>query len=264
VNPKGPTTTVPFVTNGLYEVMIDTDGDNVVNLAYSVRFMTSASGDQAATLRRIEGTSSNRTGGDGEVIIANAPVTPSGSAPKIATAGDYRLFTGWRSDPFFFDAIGAINGLKFTGNDFCVDKNVSSIVLEVPNAKLGSANLRLWGRTVDGTTGTWVQADRGSHASQEPFLAADQKIAYITGEPANDAQFIPLFAHGLQHAGGYTPEGATKAAGTHRRRLRAFPRGADEREDHPRRRASSHRSAHRVSLRRNAAHRITRTSVVPD
>ena len=38
VNPTGPTTTVPFSTNAMYELMIDTDGDNVVNIAYSVRF----------------------------------------------------------------------------------------------------------------------------------------------------------------------------------------------------------------------------------
>lgn len=62
--------------------------------------------------------------------------------------------------------------------------------------------------------GTWAQSDRNAHASQEPFLAGDDKLAYITAEPANDARFIPTFAHSLQHAGGYTPEAATQAAGT--------------------------------------------------
>ena len=37
-NPPGPTTTDPFSEDALYEVMIDTDGDYVVNVAYSVRF----------------------------------------------------------------------------------------------------------------------------------------------------------------------------------------------------------------------------------
>ena len=59
-----------------------------------------------------------------------------------------------------------------------------------------------------------MQADRGSHASQEPFLAGDEKLAYITGEPANDARFIPVFAHSLQHVGGYTPQEATRVAAT--------------------------------------------------
>jgi hypothetical protein len=211
VNPPGPTTTIPFALNALYEIMIDTDGDNIVNIAYSVRVTDAPGGGQVATLRRIDSVSSDRTGNDGVVIVEGVPVT-TGREPKIVTSGDYRIATGWRSDPFFFDAQGAINGLKFTGQDFFADDNVASIVIEVPNEKFGSADLRLWGRTVDGTSGTWVQADRGAHASQEPFLSPPEQIAYITAEPANDTQFVPLFAHALQHTGGYTPEGATQAA----------------------------------------------------
>jgi hypothetical protein len=211
VNPTGPTTTVPFSTNAMYELMIDTDGDNVVNIAYSVRFANGQGTEQLATLRRIDGTSYDRTGKEGVVIVEATPIS-IGAEAKVVNAGDYRFFVGRRSDPFFFDVMGALNGLKFTGQDFFADKNVSSIVLEVPNAKFGSAKLGLWARTVDGTSGSWVQADRGAHGSQEPFLAGDQKVAYITAQPANDAQFIPVFAHSLQHAGGYTAEGATAAA----------------------------------------------------
>jgi hypothetical protein len=213
VNPQGPTRTDPFSTTALYEIMIDTDGDNVENIAYSVRFAAAANGPLTATLRRIDGRQSARSGNDGMVIIEGAPVS-TGHEPKVTTSGDYRFFAGWRSDPFFFDAQGALNDLKFTGQDFFADKNVASIVLEVPNAKLGSQHLKMWGRTVDGTSGSWVQADRGSRASQEPFLAGDDKAAYITGEPATDERFIATFAHSLQHAGGYTPDGATQAART--------------------------------------------------
>ncbi|MGA8576674.1 MAG: DUF4331 family protein [Candidatus Cybelea sp.] len=69
VNPAGPTTTEPFATNALYEIMIDTDGDHVVNIAYSVRFAASEGGPLTATLRRIEGVRSDRTGSDGVVIV---------------------------------------------------------------------------------------------------------------------------------------------------------------------------------------------------
>jgi Domain of unknown function (DUF4331) len=213
VNPKGPTTKVPFAVNALYELMIDTDGDNIVNIAYSVRFADAAKGQQTATLRRIDGMGYDRSGNDGVIVLEGAPVS-MGREARITNAGDYRFFAGWRSDPFFFDALGALNNLKFTGEDFFGDKNVVSIALEVPNAVLGSPNVRLWGRTVDGTSGSWLQSDRGARASQEPFLAGDEKIAYITGQPANDARFIPVFAHSLEHAGGYTPEGATRVAGT--------------------------------------------------
>lgn len=134
--------------------------------------------------------------------------------PTLTSAGEYRFFAGWRSDPFCFDTMGALNNLQFTGQDFFSDKDVCSIVLEVPNSKLGSDKLNLWARTLDGASGNWVQADRGAHSSQVPFLAGDEKIAYLSAEPAKDAQFIAVFAHSLQHTGGYTPEEATRAAAT--------------------------------------------------
>jgi hypothetical protein len=212
VNPPGPTTTDPFATTALYEVMIDTNSDVVAEIAYSVRFAASAGGGLTATVRRIEGTRSERTGSEGVVIFEGAPVS-TGLKATVTDAGGYRFFAGWRSDPFFFDAQGALNGLKFTGQDFFADKNVTSIVLEVPNSKLGS-KMNLWGRTLDGTSGSYAQADRNARSSQEPFLAGDEKSAYITGEPAQDARFVPVFAHSLQHSGGYTPEEATRVAAT--------------------------------------------------
>lgn len=84
-NPPGPTTTDPFSPDALYEVMIDTDGDDVVDIAYSVRF-TSNREEQSTTLRRIEGTRSDRTGGEGELIVQGAPVSPR-SESKVTDAG---------------------------------------------------------------------------------------------------------------------------------------------------------------------------------
>jgi uncharacterized protein DUF4331 len=210
-NPKGPTTTVPFSTDALYEVMIDTNGDFIAEIAYSVRFSAASAGEQTATLRRITGTSIVRTGKDGVVILEGAPVSV-GREAKVTNAGDYRFFAGWRSDPFFFDTLGALNGLKFTGADFFADKNVCSIALELPNSELGADKINLWARTLDGSTGSWIQADRGARSSQEPFLSGDQQSSYLASQPAQDAQFIPVFAHALQHTGGYTPEEATRVA----------------------------------------------------
>jgi hypothetical protein len=210
MNPPGPTTTDPFATTALYEMMIDTNGDFIADIAYSTRFAPAKGGGLTAIVRRIDGTQSGRTGNEGIVVIEGAPVS-TGSHAALTDAGDYRFFAGWRSDPFFFDAQGAINGLKFTGDDFFADKNICSIALELPNAKLG-AKMNIWTRTMDGTSGRYVQADRDARSSQEPFLAGDEKSAYITGEPAQDARFIPVFAHALQHTGGYTPEEATRVA----------------------------------------------------
>jgi hypothetical protein len=85
-------------------------------------------------------------------------------------------------------------------------------VLEVPNSALGSGKIGLWHRTVDGATGQWVQADRGALASQSVFLPGDHQAAYQAAQPADDASFIPVFAHSLEHTGGYAPEEARRAA----------------------------------------------------
>jgi hypothetical protein len=135
----------------------------------------------------------------------------------VTQAGDYRFFAGWRSDPFFFDVAGALNNLQFTGDDFFTDKDVCSIVLEVPNSILGPKEVGLWARTLipaTGAGGGWVQADRGARPNQTPFLAGEQNAAYLDGEPVDDARFVAVFAHALEHAGGYKPEEASRVAKT--------------------------------------------------
>ena len=39
-----------------------------------------------------------------------------------------------------------------------------------------------------------------------------EREAYLSGEPADDGRFVSVFAHSLEHIGGYTPEGARRAA----------------------------------------------------
>jgi hypothetical protein len=213
VNPPGPTTDVPFATDAIYELKIDTDGDLVADIAYRVRFTADKSGAQTATLRRVEGAQAAGTGDDGQTILEGAPVSTAGEA-HVTNAGGYRFFAGWRSDPFFFDTLGALNNLQFTGDDYFAEKDVCSIVLEVPNSALGLKKISLWARTVDGASGKWVQADRGARTNQTPFLAGEQNAAYLAAQPAEDARFVPVFAHALEHAGGYTPAEATRVAAT--------------------------------------------------
>jgi hypothetical protein len=212
VNPQGPTTDVPFATDALYELKIDTNGDAAADIAYRIRFTSDNGGAQTATLRRVEGAQAAGTGDDGQVIVEGAPVS-TGPDTRVTDARDYRFFAGWRSDPFFFETLGALNNLQFTGTDYFADADVCSIVLEVPISALSSKKMGLWARTIDGTTGKWVQADRGARPNQTPFLAGEQNAAYLAGEPADDARFIPVFAHALEHTGGYTPAEATRVAG---------------------------------------------------
>jgi hypothetical protein len=213
VNPPGPTTAVPFATEAVYELKIDTNGDFIPDIAYRVRFSSRDGGAQTATLRRVKGEQAAGTGDGGETIIEGAPVS-MGSEARVTEAGGYRFFAGWRSDPFFFDVQGAINNLQFTGADFFADKDICSIVLEVPNSALSNRKMGLWHRSVDGTGGKWVQADRGALPSQAVFLPGDERAVYLAGEPVNDARFVSVFAHSLEHTGGYTPDEAKRVAGT--------------------------------------------------
>jgi hypothetical protein len=227
LNPPGQTTPEPFAPEALYEIQIDTDGDAVANIAYQVRFASSKGGAQTATLHRVEGAQAAGTGEGGQVIVEGVPVS-TGREARVTRAGDYRFFAGWRSDPFFFDAQDTLNNflldtqgnhnnVHFTGQDLFANKDICSIVLEVPNSVLGPKKVGLWARTLireGGAGGSWVQADRGARIAQSVFLTGDQQEAYLAGEPANDARFVGVFAHALEHTGGYAPEEARRVAGT--------------------------------------------------
>src|SRR6266403_4809599 len=203
-----PTTSEPFKPGALYEFKIDTNGDAVADIC--VQFASSENGKQTATVRRTQGA---RAVGvcNGEVMVENAPVSVDREA-LVTNAGDYRFFFGWRSDSFFFDVNGNFNQMQFTGDDFFKDKNVCSIVIELPNSALGSNKIGIWARTVDKTGEDWVQADRGGKPLQAVFLVGEQREAYLSGEPTNDDHFISVFAHELEHSGGYSAEDAKAVA----------------------------------------------------
>ena len=150
VNPDGPTTDEPFATQAVYEFKIDTNGDAIADIAYRIRFSSSADGAQTASVRRVEGVQAAGTGDEGESIIDAAPVC-MGRDAHVTEAGDYRFFAGWRSDSFFFDTMGALNNMQFTGHDFFTEADVCSVVLEVSNSALGTGKIGLWHRTLDGS-----------------------------------------------------------------------------------------------------------------
>jgi hypothetical protein len=211
VNPPGPTTREPFAPGALYEIKVDTDGDAIADVCYSAQFAASEDGTQTATVRRIQGAQAVGACDEGEVIVEKAPVSV-GREASVTKAGEYRLFVGWRSDPFFFDANGLFNKMQFTGDDFFADKNVCSIVLELPNAALGANKVGLWARTLAKTSEGWMQADRGGRPLQAVFLPGEEREAYLNGQPEDDDRFIDVFAHELEHAGGYTRESAINVA----------------------------------------------------
>ena len=214
LNPTGPTTSEPFAPEARYELKIDTDGDAVADISYEVRFASVEGGEQTATLRRVEGAQA-AAGTGGKVIVEGVPVS-TGREAHGTQAGDHRFFAGWRSDPFFFDVLGTLNKFQFTERGFL--RRQRYLQHRAGNAELPSWTERvgLWARTLiptDSAGGSWIQADRGARPNQTPFLSGEQNDAYLAGEPADDARFVPVFAHALEHTGGYSSEEAMQVAG---------------------------------------------------
>ena len=182
------------------------------------QFASSEDGKQTATLRRIQGARaaggvrrgrSHRRASTG-LGRAGSPGDGSRRLPSV-------LWLAQRS--FLLRRKRLFNNMQFTGDDFFADKNVCSIVLELPNSALGTNKVGIWARTLDKTGEGWIQADRGGRPLQAVFLPGEEREAYLSGEPADDDRFIGVFAHELEHTGGYTPEDAIerrkKAAARH-------------------------------------------------
>src|SRR5215469_7517536 len=55
VNPPAATTTEPFAPGALYEIKIDTNGDAIADISYSLQFKSSGLAEQTAMLYRVAG-----------------------------------------------------------------------------------------------------------------------------------------------------------------------------------------------------------------
>ena len=188
-----------FSQSALYEFKIDTNGDARANIAYRVRFgslrhFSNGTVDQIYVIKRATGSAAQRTEWSG-TTVAIGRTTRYGLAPRVeAIAGGGSAFAGPRDDPFFFDLVG-FRHLKsrilagstdlgspgdagncaladddpaaellscFTGTDTFAGTNVSSIVIQLPNAKLGGTGktIGVWGTTALRTNGGWQRIDR--------------------------------------------------------------------------------------------------------
>lgn len=159
INPDASALEDSFDPAASYELKIDTDGDLEADVAFHVLFASSPDGGATATVYRSTDAAARGTGPIGEVVISQAPVSV-GDAAQIVAADGYRFFAGLRSDPHFKDVEGFNNDFQFTGSDAVADRNVFGIVLEVPNAALGTAPLRLWARTMAPVDGKVAQVDQ--------------------------------------------------------------------------------------------------------
>ena len=224
VDPMTSGSDVQFDPDGVYRFNVDTDGDALADIAYSVVFSHEHGAPQTATVYRTTGKEARRPEAQGEVIVENAPVS-TGTDAVVTTSGEYRFFAGLRSDPFFADVVvglgvalaqagypmsGFENDLNFRGKDFFGDKNVLGIVLEIPNSSFeSSGSVAVWSRTSRRTDDRLAPWDRSAWPGAGQFLARDAKDFFNESEPFQDRErFMDRFADVLVEGGGYAPEQA--------------------------------------------------------
>ena len=224
VDPMTVRTEAEFDPHGVYRFNIDSDGDALADVAYSVVFSHEHGAPQSATVYRATGEEARSSEARGEIVFEEASVSTSAD-PAVTTSGEYRFFAGLRSDPFFADfGVGlgvalsqagyglakARRDLNFTGRDFFADKNVLAIVLEIPNTAFESTGpVAVWSRTSRRTSDGLVPWDRAGRPGAIQFLAQDAKDSFNRSEPSSDRErFTDRFSDVLVETGGYAPEQA--------------------------------------------------------
>jgi hypothetical protein len=144
-----------FHPEGIYAFHFDTGGDTKANLTLKVRFgePTHADGDEHRHVQAYQVIAAHsREPGLGGVSVL------SGQTGVAAEANGYRAFAGlvpelWAADALAFQMalVGVLTEDRFhirafenRRNTFSA-RNATAIVLEVPNALLGSEPVRMWG-----------------------------------------------------------------------------------------------------------------------
>lgn len=212
VNPLAPALAASFDSEAIYMINVDTNGDAVADRSFRIRFSAFSGGVQSATVHLATGALAAQLNDGGAVVIAGAPAS-FGPNAQITMRGGYGFFAGIRSDPFFFDLLGFIDGFNFTFGDFFADKNVFSIVLDLPNSALGTtpSTTSVWARTVLSRNGTLVRDDRMARAAINTVFnhGADKNIFNsidpdqdLTAMTTEGMTFVQNFRNTLSALGG--------------------------------------------------------------
>jgi hypothetical protein len=233
VNPLAPTLADSFAPGAVYELVLDTDGDTVADVTYSVTFSPRENGHQKATVRRATGEGTRDAEISGEILFWDVPVSFDGDAVVVGS-GDHEFFVGIRSDPFFFDLEGFQRDFEFTGEDFFIDKNVFSVVLEMPNAALGEGQVGFWCRVLGPENGDLSQIDRmGRPLTNLLYNEGEDKNAFNQVGPEQDRELFLETFEAVLEANGYASGEARAIAETllpdilayDHRAAAAFPNG---------------------------------------
>ncbi|MBV9329718.1 MAG: DUF4331 family protein [Chloroflexi bacterium] len=230
VNPLAPTHADEFRHDAVYETLVDTDGDAKPNIAFRYRFSRKENGQQFARVSRVELERELEDGhlerdNDEDDLVEHAPVSFGTDAHVTRGEQGVQFFAGFRSDPFFFDLLGFLNSLMFTGSDFFIDKNVFGIALDLPRGLLGrNPHVGIWTRTLVPMTlqpDHLTQVDQmGRPAINTVFNHGNDKNTFNMTQPADmrDARtasgqtFLQVFTSELQALSAGSPHGQYSAA----------------------------------------------------
>ncbi len=178
---------------------------------YEITFSPREEGAQFATLRVAKGDAARDVKHPGDVLFKDVLVD-LGSGVSVAEPGGHRVFIGMRSDPFFFDLAGYLNAMHFTGADHFLDKNVFSMVLELPNDFLDAARVGIWARVLAPHEGEPLfQIDRMGRPFMNVAFIRD-KDAFNRAEPARDRERFTAQVVELLKTNGRDAEDARQTA----------------------------------------------------
>jgi hypothetical protein len=154
VNPVATTDNATFHEEGLYVFRFDLDGDAREEVSFQVRFGQvehSADGTHTQVYQVLRSTGENAVAGVGGQVIVEAEVG------QVAN-GDWEIqaYAGLAGDMFFANRSGlhafkdAFAAGRFApeafaqGGDFFGGRNVTAIVLEVPDDLIGTGTVHAW------------------------------------------------------------------------------------------------------------------------
>ena len=182
-----------FGTNVRYVINVDTNGDNVQDLAYVATFADDGTANLKFKLSRYEGAKSRSLTGGQTIAQGHA-----NDGTKTVGQSDVWAWAGVRSDPFFFDLTGFIgtttllttgtavggDGLGNNPTDFFANLNTNAIVLSVPNGELPN-RIGVWATTSWHNDSGWHKADQiGRPAINTVFMPKVDKNDFNRTKPS--------------------------------------------------------------------------------
>ena len=182
-----------FGTNVRYVINVDTNGDNVQDLAYVATFADDGTVNLKFKLSRYEGAKSRSLTGGQTIAQGHA-----NDGTKTVGQSDVWAWAGVRSDPFFFDLTGFIgtttllttgtavggDGLGNNPTDFFANLNTNAIVLSVPNGQLPN-RIGVWATTSWHNDSGWHKADQiGRPAINTVFMPKVDKNDFNRTKPS--------------------------------------------------------------------------------